>query len=177
MLLARKVNEAGGQVLLDHRIRRGGSHHQKLVVIRHGAGAAEADVAFAGGIDLARGRNDDARHYGDPQPVRLADSRYGERSLWWLLWERMRGTPSIVSILMRSGTVGSEAQRRVVRDQADFLFEPPMPEIGLRDWKSLDQAIAEGYAHARMRIEQHGIPLSDVWSDGPAVARPQRAVE
>jgi NTE family protein len=109
--------------------------------------------------------------------LQVSDSRYGERPLWWLLWQRMRRTPSIVSILLRAGTVGSEAQRRVVREQADFLFEPPLPEVGLRDWKSLDQAIAEGYAHARLRIEQHGIPLSDVWSDGPAVSMPQRAAE
>jgi len=100
----------------------------------------------------------------------VKDSRYGERPVWWLLWQRMRGSPSIVSILMRSGTVGSEAQRRVVREQADLLFEPPMPEIGLRDWHALGQAIAEGYAHARMRIDQHGVPLSDAWSEGPAVA-------
>lgn len=107
-----------------------------------------------------------------------SDSRYGERTLWWLLWERMRGNPSIVSILLRSGTVGSEAQRLVVRDQANFLFEPPMPQIGLRDWKSLDQAIVEGYAHAKQRIEQHGIPLADIWSDGPVVAKPRsRAAE
>jgi len=109
--------------------------------------------------------------------LEASDSCYGERSLWWLLWERMRGTPSIVSILLRSGTVGSEAQRRVVRDQANFLFEPPMPQIGLRDWKSLDQAVAEGYAHARLRIEQQGIPLADIWSDGPVVAKPQPAAE
>lgn len=110
--------------------------------------------------------------------LKASDSRYGERPLWWLLWERMRGNPSIVSILMRSGTVGSEAQRLVVREQANFLFEPPMPQIGLRDWKSLDRAIAEGYAHARQRIEQQGIPLADIWSDGPVVAKPQqRAAE
>jgi NTE family protein len=109
--------------------------------------------------------------------LQVADLRYGERPLWSLLWQRMRGTPSIVSILLRAGTVGSEAQRRLVREQADFLFEPPLPEIGLRDWKSLDRAIAEGYAHARLRIEQHGIPLSDVWSDGPAVAMPRHAAE
>ena len=100
----------------------------------------------------------------------VADSRYGERPVWWLLWQRMRGSPSIVSILMRSGTVGSEAQRRVVRDQADLLFEPPLPQIGLRDWHKLDQAIAEGYAHAQMRIDQHGVPLSDLWTEGPAVS-------
>jgi NTE family protein len=107
----------------------------------------------------------------------VKDSRYGERPIWWLLWQRMRGSPSIVSILMRSGTVGSEAQRRVVREQADLLFEPPLPEIGLRDWHKLDQAIAEGYAHARVRIDQHGVPLSDVWTEGPAVAIPQKMPE
>ena len=109
--------------------------------------------------------------------LRVTDSRYGERPLWRLLWQRMRGTPSIVSILMRSGTVGSEAQRRVVREQADFLFEPPMPHIGIRDWKSFDRAIAEGYAHARQRIEEHGVPLSDTWAEGPALAIPPRASE
>ena len=98
------------------------------------------------------------------------DDQYGERPAWWLLWERMKGTPSIVSILMRSGTVGSEAQRRLVREQANYLFEPPLKDLGLRDWKSFDRAVAEGYAHARMVIEQKGVPLTDVWTDGPAVA-------
>jgi NTE family protein len=86
-----------------------------------------------------------------------------------LLWQRMRGTPSIVSILMRSGTVGSEAQRRVVREQADYLFEPALPDIGLRDWKLFDRAVAEGYAHAQAMIEKKGVPLTGVWSEGPAV--------
>jgi NTE family protein len=101
--------------------------------------------------------------------LQVKDDRYGERPIWQLLWQRMRGSPSIVSILMRSGTVGSEAQRRVVREQADYLFEPPLPDIGLRDWKSFDQAIAEGYEHAQQMIEKNGLPLSDVWADGPAV--------
>jgi NTE family protein len=101
--------------------------------------------------------------------LQVKDDRYGERPIWQLLWQRMRGTPSIVSILMRSGTVGSEAQRRVVREQADYLFEPPLPDIGLRDWKSFDQAIEEGYEHAQAMIEKKGLPLSDVWADGPAV--------
>jgi len=102
--------------------------------------------------------------------LQVRDDKYGERPFWWLLWQRMRGTPSIVSILMRSGTVGSEAQRRVVREQADYLFEPALPDIGLRDWRSFDRAIAEGYEHAQAMIEKNGVPLTDVWSDGPAVA-------
>ena len=102
--------------------------------------------------------------------LQVRDDRYGERPWWWLIAQRMRGTPSIISILMRSGTVGSEAQRRVVREQADYLFEPPLPDIGLRDWKSFDRAIAEGYEHAMERIEKNGVPLTQLWTDGPAVA-------
>jgi NTE family protein len=101
--------------------------------------------------------------------LQVKDDKYGERPIWQLIWQRMRGTPSIVSILMRSGTVGSEAQRRVVREQADFLFEPALPDIGLRDWKLFDRAVAEGYAHAQAMIEKNGVPLSGVWADGPAV--------
>lgn len=104
--------------------------------------------------------------------LHAADERYGERPWWWLISQRMRGTPSIISILMRSGTVGSEAQRRIVREQADYLFEPPLAEVGLRDWRKFDRAIAEGYAHASTRIEQLGVPLTDSWSEGPAVALP-----
>jgi NTE family protein len=101
--------------------------------------------------------------------LQAKDDKYGERPLWWLIAQRMRGTPSIVSILMRSGTVGSEAQRRVVREQADYLFEPALPDIGLRDWKLFDRAVAEGYAHAQAMIEKNGVPLTGVWTDGPAV--------
>ena len=104
--------------------------------------------------------------------LQARDDRYGERPLWWLLWQRMSGSPSIISILMRSGTVGSEAQRRIVREQADYLFEPPLSGIGLRDWKAFDRAVNEGYQHALQVIEKHGVPLTDVWSDGPAVAIP-----
>ena len=99
---------------------------------------------------------------------------HGERPWRWLIKNRMRGHPSIVSILMRSGTVGSEAQRRVVREQADYLIEPPMPTIGLRDWKKFEQAIQEGYDSARASIEKNGVPLTSIWSDGPALAVPER---
>ncbi|HWA92761.1 MAG TPA: patatin-like phospholipase family protein [Rhizomicrobium sp.] len=99
--------------------------------------------------------------------LQVRDDRYGERPWWWLIAQRMRGTPSIISILMRSGTVGSEAQRRVVREQADYLFEPPLPDIGLRDWQSFDRAIAEGYEHALQRIEKNGVPLTGAWIDSP----------
>src|SRR5437588_535562 len=41
--LAEIVNEAGAEILLDERVRRAGSHHQKLVVVEHKA-RPERDV-------------------------------------------------------------------------------------------------------------------------------------
>jgi len=76
----RQIDEDGGQVLLDARTRRGGSHHQKLVVVRH-PGSPMRDVAFVGGIDLGYGRNDDSEHPGDPQVMEFPDV-YGPRPPW-----------------------------------------------------------------------------------------------
>ena len=74
------VNAAGGEVLLDMRIRLVGSHHQKLVIVRR-AGQTDNDVAFVGGIDLCHGRRDDSSHRGDPQ--RLPMPRvYGPTPPW-----------------------------------------------------------------------------------------------
>ena len=77
--LGETVNEAG-EVLLDERVRRAGSHHQKLVLVHH-AGREDEDVAFAGGIDLCHGRRDDENHRGDPQAIAL-DERYGDTPGW-----------------------------------------------------------------------------------------------
>jgi len=87
--LGQVVNEAGGEVLLDERVRRGGCHHQKLVVLRH-PGREIKDVAFVGGMDLCRGRHDDVRHRGDPQSIAL-DRRYGPTPPWHDLQLEIRG--------------------------------------------------------------------------------------
>jgi phosphatidylserine/phosphatidylglycerophosphate/cardiolipin synthase-like enzyme len=78
--LAQSVNAAGGEVLLDERVRRAGSHHQKLFVVLH-PGRPNMDVAFVGGIDLGHGRNDDEHHAGDPQVVAM-DRRFGPTPAW-----------------------------------------------------------------------------------------------
>jgi phosphatidylserine/phosphatidylglycerophosphate/cardiolipin synthase-like enzyme len=78
--LGEAVVAAGGQCLLDMRVRPGGSHHQKMVVLRH-PGRPERDVAFVGGIDLCHSRRDDASHRGDPQRQSMA-AVYGDRPPW-----------------------------------------------------------------------------------------------
>jgi phosphatidylserine/phosphatidylglycerophosphate/cardiolipin synthase-like enzyme len=77
--LARMVNEAGGQLFLDERVRAGGSHHQKLFVVRRQD--EDEDLAFVGGIDLCHGRRDDERHRGDDQAAPL-DPKYGAHPPW-----------------------------------------------------------------------------------------------
>jgi NTE family protein len=98
------------------------------------------------------------------------DERYGERSLFSLIKARMKGSPSIISILMRAGTVGSNLQRKNVRALADFLYEPPLEGIGMRDWKAFERSIEQGYAYTMLEIQKRGVPLSDSWSAGPALA-------
>jgi phosphatidylserine/phosphatidylglycerophosphate/cardiolipin synthase-like enzyme len=78
--LVRTVADAGGEMLLDSRTRRAGSHHQKFVVVRHPANAT-TDVAFIGGIDLGLSRNDDHEHGGDSQAMNFP-AVYGARPPW-----------------------------------------------------------------------------------------------
>ncbi|GAB2596072.1 phospholipase D family protein [Kribbella endophytica] len=95
--LGTELNEAGGEVLLDQRVRRLASHHQKLFVIRHRDDPA-ADVAFVGGIDLSHQRRDDASHQGDPQQAPM-DPRYGSRTPWHDVALEIRGP--VVGDLLR----------------------------------------------------------------------------
>lgn len=82
---------------------------------------------------------------------------FSEQPWLRLFRQQLKGAPSIVSILMRSGTVGNENQRRAAREQADILFDPPLPGIGLRSWHAFDRAVEAGYAHAARHIETTGL--------------------
>lgn len=87
--LSTEVTDAGGEVLLDQRVRPLGSHHQKFVVVRH-RDRPQDDVAFLGGIDLAHGRRDDATHGGDPQTQPFA-RWYGGSPAWHDAQIELRG--------------------------------------------------------------------------------------
>ena len=79
-LLGRQLQQRGAEALLDMRVRTGGSHHQKMVVIRH-RDHPERDIAYVGGIDLCHSRRDDAEHLGDPQALTMAPE-YGDTPPW-----------------------------------------------------------------------------------------------
>ena len=63
----RRINEAGGQAILDGRLPRGtyASHHQKTIVLS----SEGVDWAYVGGIDIAVDRWDTSAH--DASPHRL----------------------------------------------------------------------------------------------------------
>ena len=87
--LGEQIEAAGGECLLDMRVRPGGSHHQKFVVLRH-PGRPELDVAFVGGIDLCHSRHDTAAHEGDPQAEPIAPI-YGPTPAWHDIQLAVRG--------------------------------------------------------------------------------------
>lgn len=81
--------DEGGHLLLDQRLRKFGSHHQKLVVLRH-PGRPDRDRAFVGGIDLCHSRRDNIVHLGDPQAVDMAPA-YGPTPPWHDVQLELRG--------------------------------------------------------------------------------------
>ena len=78
--LGQQLQDRGAEALLDMRVRTGGSHHQKMVVIRYKNDPA-SDIAFIGGIDLCHSRRDTIEHHGDPQPFAMAPE-YGDTPPW-----------------------------------------------------------------------------------------------
>ncbi len=84
-----QLQSAGAEVLLDMRVRTGGSHHQKFVVIRHRDDPTR-DVAYVGGIDLCHSRRDDDDHHGDPQAQSMAEE-FGDSPPWHDVQVRLEG--------------------------------------------------------------------------------------
>lgn len=80
-------------------------------------------------------------------------------SPWWLMGRHGRGEPGIVSLLMRAGTVSSEAQSRIDRAKVDLMLEPPTHEVDLLDWGAFDRAVQLGYEYTMKRLETCGSDL------------------
>lgn len=140
------INESGGEALLDERVRRGGSHHQKLFVIRR-KDRPEEDVAFVGGIDLCHGRRDDADHAGDPQAPPL-DPRYGDTPPWHDAMAEIRG-PAVAHVL----------------DTFAERWDDPTP----LDHRNPYRAVL----HRMVRMPRHPEQLPERWDPPPPAGRHQ----
>jgi len=97
------------------------------------------------GLDVGRANAIDAGDFVDPPNFFL-----------WALRHGLRDTPPIASLLLRSATVGREGERISRREVADLLITPALKDIDIRDWRSYDQAVAEGYETAREALAALG---------------------
>src|SRR3984893_6193882 len=83
------IEAAGGECLLDTRVRPGGSHHQKFVVLRH-PGRPQLEVAYVVGVVLSHSRHDDSGHAGDRHAQPMA-AVYGDWPPWHDIQVAIRG--------------------------------------------------------------------------------------
>jgi len=128
--LGQELQARGAEVLLDMRVRLGGSHHQKLLVIRHRDDPSR-DIAFVGGIDLCHGRRDDAEHGGDPQPFPLPDD-YGPTPPWHdvqaaISGPAVRDVETVFRERWEDPTPLSRSPLNVFRDRLQHLDLTPDP--------------------------------------------------
>jgi phosphatidylserine/phosphatidylglycerophosphate/cardiolipin synthase-like enzyme len=198
--LGEQLQKRGAEVLLDMRVRAGGSHHQKFVVIRHRDDPAR-DVAFVGGIDLAHNRRDDAAHRGDPQPQPLT-KEYGEHPPWHDVQVAIQG-PAVYDVetvfrerwsdpapLSRAPWRRAADRLRGLDSSPDRLPEqwPPPPAAGghtvqlLRTYPDLrgghdypfakggERSVAKGYAKAAQKAGRV-VYVEDQYFWGHGVAR------
>ena len=198
--LGEQLQQRGAEVLLDMRVRAGGSHHQKFVVVRHRDDPAR-DVAFVGGIDLAHNRRDDDAHHGDPQSQRLT-VEYGAHPPWHDVQVAIRGPAvhDVETVFRERWDDPAPLSRAPWRRLADRLRGldgspqrlpaqlPPPPPAGshpvqlLRTYPDLghrhdypfapggERSVARGYAKAVRRAERV-VYVEDQYFWGHDVAR------
>ncbi|HEY3534872.1 MAG TPA: phospholipase D family protein [Pedococcus sp.] len=199
--LGEQLQRRGAEVLLDMRVRSGGSHHQKFVVVRHRDDPGR-DVAFVGGMDLAHNRRDDADHGGDPQPQPLTEE-YGAHPPWHDVQVEIHGPAvyDVETVFRERWADPTPLSRSPVRKAADLYRHddtspdglpeqwPPPPEAGphtvqlLRTYPNLrhgrdypfarggERSVARGYGKAIARAERV-VYVEDQYFWGHGVAEP-----
>jgi predicted acylesterase/phospholipase RssA len=77
-----------------------------------------------------------------------------EKSLLWRLRNRAGVVPGIGSVLVRSATVGSEAQTVLSRSKVEVLIQPRLDGIERLSFQSLDAAVEFGYRATSEAIDR-----------------------
>ncbi len=84
-------------------------------------------------------------------------------SWWnWLLSGAWKAGPPIVSILMRSATITTDAELERSRAETDVLILPQPMGADIRDWKIYEPVVAAGHAAAVTAIEALDGPISTI---------------
>ena len=111
------------------------------------------------GIDMSEARGVDPHMIQHPP------------SIWRLIatgaWRR---GPPIVSILMRSATLTTDADLESSRAATDLLIQPRPDGIDIRDWKAYDPAVDAGYRVTRQTLDGLDRPLTHLRRRSPLSA-------
>lgn len=103
------------------------------------------------GIDMSQARGVDADLIEHPP------------SIWRLIvtgaWRR---GPPIVSIMMRSATLTTDADLESSRAATDVLIQPMPNRLDIRDWKGFDLGVAAGYQAAREVLAKLDRPVTQL---------------
>jgi NTE family protein len=128
---------AGGQVLVDGAVLNNlptdimGLMHRGLTI----------------GVDVAQ-----------QEVIHAADFENPPNFLGWVLRHGLKSPPPIVSLLIRTATIGIDPAAG--RKGCDILIVPKLANVEIRDWKAYDAAVHAGYeATVRMLAEDgHKLP-------------------
>jgi len=89
-------------------------------------------------------------------------------SVWRLIatgaWRR---GPPIVSILMRSATLTTDADLESSRAATDLLIQPTPDGIDIRDWKGFDPGVEAGYRATRAALDGLDRPVTHLRRPAP----------
>ncbi len=103
------------------------------------------------GVDMSQTRGVDPEALQNPP------------SWWrWILSGAWKRGPPIVSVLMRSATITTDAEMGEARGQADVLVLPDPGGSDIRDWKVYDGPVAAGHAAMRAALADLPCPVTDL---------------
>lgn len=103
------------------------------------------------GVDMSQTRGVDPEALQNPP------------SWWkWVLSGAWKRGPPIVSVLMRSATLTTDAEMDEARGQADVLVLPEAGGADIRDWKAYDGPVAAGYEAMRAALADLPCPVTDL---------------
>lgn len=102
-------------------------------------------------VDIMRGLHRGAIVAVDVTRDRSVTPQLLETPTGWA-WLKRFLNPPLITLLMRAGTVTSEAHRLQLARDADLLIEPELGDIDIRDWQAFDAAVEIGYRHAKQAL-------------------------
>jgi predicted acylesterase/phospholipase RssA/CRP-like cAMP-binding protein len=105
----------------------------------------ERSVGNVIAVDLSVDKEYELDYHEIPSPFQILRSR--------LPFARKLQVPGIVTLMMKATVVASAVHSKSVRDEANFLFQPPVGRFGLLAMSDFEEIVEVGYQHACERLK------------------------